>query len=176
MVKSVLPAKLLFLFYNPPQSIRPINIDAAIPRGMVQRSIAPSWPRAPHMGVAIAILNGDEIDPMDAPTAKSCGKPGGRYSQQRCSLHLELAEKHDGYNAIPGKECSHPAGQRYKKRIEHAGINLQAMGKYPGDVACLFHAGKIICIAGVGYNLTHGSEQPTPATLLPGLYALPHTG
>lgn len=44
--------------------------DDAIPNGIVKRRMAPSSLTALHMGVASAILKGDEMDPRDAPTAK----------------------------------------------------------------------------------------------------------
>jgi hypothetical protein len=50
-------------------SIIPSKNDTPIPRGMVIRSIFPSCPAALHIGVAMAILKGEEIDPIDAPTA-----------------------------------------------------------------------------------------------------------
>ena len=46
-----------------------------MPSGMVQRNISPSFPKAPHMGAAIAILNGEDIEPIDAPTAKPADSP-----------------------------------------------------------------------------------------------------
>lgn len=52
------------------QRIKPIRKEAARPKGMVRRRILPSNPRAPHMGAAMAILKGEEMEPSEAPTTR----------------------------------------------------------------------------------------------------------
>ena len=48
-----------------------------MPTGMVHRRISPSFPTAPHMGAAMAILKGEEMVSMDAPTARPADSHAG---------------------------------------------------------------------------------------------------
>ncbi len=54
--------------------IKPMRREAAKPRGIVRRRIRPSCPRAPHMGAAMAILKGEEMDPRAAPTVRPAAR------------------------------------------------------------------------------------------------------
>ena len=57
--------------------IIPMTMEAAMPIGMVHRRISPSLPTAPHMEAAMAILKGEEMEPMDAPTARPADSHAG---------------------------------------------------------------------------------------------------
>ncbi len=133
--------------------------EAARPRGMVRRRIRPSCPRAPHMGAAMAILKGEEMDPREAPTVR----PAARYTAETLSkaggMHLQIPEEHEGGHAVAGQKGAHPAQQGHEHGVEAAGIGLQPHGQHPGDIVGLGQADKTLGVARIGDDLAHGPEQ-----------------